>query len=283
LDTLEDHSALTPRHGLHVRSNDVLNAKVRAQKAGKNKGVAISNLTINDVSYMAHFLRSRESALVNGLFFNERSGPFAENFALLGSGQKIHWLFLLNSATAGVMRYDGLENVMWLSGKPKQVMVFRSFTCLSLSPKSPFVFAQRLYSQYWQDVSPATRLPQTRFLFGNKGIAFGIYAFNINATPYLLQFEIYPSQADNLPRMSAELESWIVLSNSRQTREVHFQYLADRVFVQIPLASNPAGHVIELGPKDRLPIGPLVLSEPAELASGNVYELRNVQLIPRPL
>ena len=183
------------------------------------------------------------------------------------------------------MRYDGLENVMWLSGKPKQVMVFRSFTCLSLSPKSPFVFAQRLYSQYLQDVSPATRLPQTRFLFGSKGIAFGVYALNTDAIPYLLQFEIASSRGNDLPRMSAELESWAVFSNSNEAREVNFEYFADRVCVQIPLALNPAGHVIELGPRDRLPMGAPVFSEPAELASdkGALYELKNVRLISRPL
>jgi hypothetical protein len=285
LDILEDRSALTPQNGLRVRSNDVLNAKMRAQEAGKNKGVALSNFTRGDLSYVAHFLRSRKAVLVNGLFFNERTGPFSDDFALLGSGQKIHWLFLLNSETAGAMRYDGLENVMWLSGKPKQVMVFRSFTCLSLSPKSPFVFAQRLYSQYLQDVSPATRLPQTRFLFGSKGIAFGVYALNTDAIPYLLQFEIASSRENDLPRMSAELESWAVFANFNETRQVDFEYVGDRVCVQIPLALNPAGHVIELGPRDRLPMGTPVFSEPAEPASdeGALYELRNVRLIPRPL
>ena len=285
LDFIEDRSALTPQQGLRVRSNDVLNAKVRAQKAGKKKGVALCNFTPSELPYMAHFLRYRKSALLNGLLFNEQSGPFSEDFAFLGSGEQIHWLFLLNSATEVVMHYNGLENVMWLSGRPKQVMVFRSFACLSLSPRSPFVFAQRLYSQYWQDASPVTPLPQSRFLFGSKGIAFGIYALNTNAIPYLLQFEIYPSREDDLPRMSAELESWIVLANSNETRDVRIQYLADRVFVQIPLASNPAGHVIELGPRDRLPVRPEVFAEPAGLVSDKdvFYDLRNVRLIPRPL
>jgi hypothetical protein len=85
--------------------------------------------------------------------------------------------------------------------------------------------------------------------------------------------------------MSAELESWAVFANFNETRQVDFEYVGDRVCVQIPLALNPAGHVIELGPRDRLPMGTPVFAEPAEPASdeGALYELRNVRLISRPL
>ena len=76
LDILEDRSALTPQNGLRVRSNDVLNAKVHAQEAGKNKGVALSNFTRSDLSYMAHFLRSRKSVFAQrNSFSTSEPGP----------------------------------------------------------------------------------------------------------------------------------------------------------------------------------------------------------------
>jgi hypothetical protein len=284
LDTLEDRKTLAPANGLHVRNNDVLIARERARKVGKKKGVALCNFSRADVAYIAHFLSSRKSFLLNGLFFDQQSEmPFSEDLAFLSADQKIHWLFLLNSEAAGVMRYDGLENMMWLSGNPEQVMVFRSFTSLRLNPEVPFVFAQRLYSQYWQEVSSETRLPQTRFFFGKKGIVFGVYALNTRSTPCLLQFEIAALRGEDVAQVAAKLASWTVLSNRAIAEGFRFHQLADRLFVEIPLDPNSAGHVLELGPKDGLPIAASAFAEQPELVTGKdaLYALRNLRLTPR--
>jgi hypothetical protein len=280
---LEDRQALAPQNGLRVRNNDVLIAKERARKAGKSKGVALSNFTRDDVSYMAHFLRSRKSWLLNGIFYHDTGDNlFSENLDFLPSGGQVRWLFLLNSGGVGVMRYDGLENLIWLRGQPENVLVFRSFTSLRLNPELPFAFAQRLYSQYWQEVFPGRRMPQTGFSFGRKGIAFGVYALNTEAKPSVLQFEIACLRGD-IKTLSTELASWVVLSNFDEAHGFRFQQLGDRVFAEIPLNTNSAGHVIELGPRDRIPISASAFAEQPQLVTANdvLYELTNIQLIPQ--
>lgn len=266
---VENRTELIINRGLRVRKNDVLAAR---STAGKTKNVAFSNLSQHDNAYVAHFFRDHPVALLNGNFNNQEvHGPIgflSSNMSFLKEGQLIDRLILLNSEGVGAIRFDGPQNLIYLRGQPELIKTNKVFTDVTLDPKTPFAFAQRIYSQFWQAVIQKGPTA-SHFPFADKGITVGIYLLNGPTVPRMVHFDV----ASPVPET---LKKWILTVNGRLMENPHVLLPNGRLRFSAYLPASPAGHVLELRPSGVV-IEPRASPEP--LAPGQaVNEMTNFKL-----
>ena len=250
---LEDWAGVTTNAGLRVRDTDLEMARSIVANVKKKQGVLFSNFDHWDVAYFAHFFGSqRPISLLYG--FSPQTNPldrnvFAKNMRFVEAGQPIHWLLLLNDETVGRARYDTPDNIVILKGQPVKIESGRTFTAMQLKSKEEFVFAQRLYSQILpKAISRETK--NSEFLLGKQGVVFGVYAVNSSAEPRKIRFDVV--SAGSRP-LREKLGEWQCFVNGKPAENLVKTPLPDGARFSISLDSEPAGHVIEVGPASQLP------------------------------
>lgn len=280
---LEDRTTVTMNAGLKVRESDLTAARGIVAATKKKQGVLFSNFSWADDAYFAHFFgRQRPISLLYG--FNAQTNPitkdiFVSNMKFLKEGERIHLLLLLNNEAVGRMRYDTFDNIIILKGKPAEIQVGRTFTCLHLGFEE-FAFVQRLYSQF----SPKAVLLEptgSELVFGNQGIAFGVYCVNSPAKQRTVQFDIQGA-APIVPTDSlGQIDNWKCAVNGKVVENVTKTPLPNGMRLSIPLDAEPAGHVIEIGRAALLPMKPEIMAgkqiKPIGKAK-DVYKMSNFVL-----
>jgi hypothetical protein len=215
--------------------------------------IAFSNFSRSDVAYIGHFFGSRHVFQLNGLAYNQAAGAweFSPNVEFLKSGQHLQGLFLLNDEMLCSNSYNGMEDVVMLRGRLGKVIARGSFTYIPIESKESFVFLQKLFSQRPTIKNLRNQFPVEAFTFGDKGIAFGIYALNSPCIAREIHFEVVPMSADSGEALQA-MKDWKIWVNGK-LGDASVSRLQSKLEVTLRLTPDPAGHVIEFVPNTQAP------------------------------